>query len=462
MASIIQTGKTYSIQLSQGECKGRPRVILGKVSKRQANEFKMMLGRYIEARAISAAIPADIAEWVNSLSGGIKERLIKIGLIEATGGDYTVLEWASRYIEIKKSNPSIQKTTIYKYLATYRKLEIFFKREKLSDVTPVLANRFRAYLKDVVVIGDNTINKHFCHIKEMFAYAVEQQILRKNPFDGQKTSVSANPERFFYVSLDLAKQVLDACPDTETKLMFALARFGGLRIPSELKDLKWSDIHFDKDVFTVRSPKTHHHNDKGVRQIPIFQELKGLFLQAFDEAPAGEVYVLPRYRRDNPRTMFMRMLDKAGIPVWQKIFQNCRSTRETELFRMTNGNVKAVCSWLGNTPAIAMAHYAQITDADMKQAAAMGLINQGLDAISSDTEITQKKCVQKTVQICAETSRSVLQVVNSESDITPLNCSNLQEKRGYLQKPANTPKMGSIGLEPTTFWLSTRCSSQLS
>ncbi len=455
MASILQNGKTFSIQLSEGECKGRPRIILGKITKRQANEFKTMLCRYIEAKGISASIPADIAEWINSLSGSVKERLITLGLIEASGGDYTVLDWAARYIEIKKSNPSIQKTTIFKYLATYRKLEIFFKTEKVSDVTPLLANQFRKYLKEVVRVGnkplsENTINKHFCHIKEIFAYAVDQELIKKNPFDGQKTSVSANPERFFYVSLDLAKQVLDACPDTETKLMFALARFGGLRIPSELKDLRWSDIHFDKDIFTVRSPKTHHHNDKGVRQIPIFQELKGLFLQAFEEAPAGEVFVLPRYRRDNPRTMFSRMLDNAGIPVWTKIFQNCRSTRETELFKMTNGNVKAVCSWLGNTPAIAMKHYAQITDADMKQAAAMGLINQGLEAVSFEPENTLKKCVQKTVHFDVETSRNDLQVVSGKSDITLKNCSNLQQKKGYLQKDANTPIMGSTGLEPVT------------
>ena len=71
------------------------------------------------------------------------------------------------------------------------------------------------------------------------------------------------------------------------------------------------------------------------------------------------------------------MIKRAGIEPWPKLFQNCRSTRETELFKMTNGNVKAVCSWIGNSPQVAMTHYAQVTEADMEQAAKMTVLNDG-------------------------------------------------------------------------------------
>ena len=69
-----------------------------------------------------------------------------------------------------------------------------------------------------------------------------------------------------------------------------------------------------------------------------------------------------------------RIIEKAGLEPWSKLFQNCRSTRETELFKMTGGNVKAVCSWIGNSPQVAMAHYAQLTEADMKEAAKMTVL----------------------------------------------------------------------------------------
>ena len=64
-----------------------------------------------------------------------------------------------------------------------------------------------------------------------------------------------------------------------------------------------------------------------------------------------------------------KIIKRAGVEPWPKTFQNLRSTRETELFKMTNGNIKAVCSWIGNTPEVAMKHYAQVTEADLKEAA---------------------------------------------------------------------------------------------
>ncbi len=64
-----------------------------------------------------------------------------------------------------------------------------------------------------------------------------------------------------------------------------------------------------------------------------------------------------------------KIIARAGLEPWPKTFQNLRSTRETELFKLTNGNVKAVCTWIGNSPEVAMQHYAQVTEADMKEAA---------------------------------------------------------------------------------------------
>jgi hypothetical protein len=53
---------------------------------------------------------------------------------------------------------------------------------------------------------------------------------------------------------------------------------------------------------------------------------------------------------------------------------------------------KAVCSWIGNTQAVAMKHYAQVTEADMKEAAKMALLK------------TAEKEVQKTVHNPVQTT----------------------------------------------------------
>lgn len=182
---------------------------------------------------------------------------------------------------------------------------------------------------------------------------------------------------------ETAQKVLEACPDAEWRLLFGLVRWGGLRCPSEVLRLKWQEVDFDHSRFTVHASKTEHHADGGVRVVPMFPELRPLFQEAFDLAEVGEDYCITRYRDQNTnlRTQLTRMLTRAGIKPWPKLFHNLRSTRETELFKLTNGNVKAVCSWIGNSPTVAIQHYAQVTEADIQEAAKMSLINDAEKAV---------------------------------------------------------------------------------
>jgi len=61
---------------------------------------------------------------------------------------------------------------------------------------------------------------------------------------------------------------------------------------------------------------------------------------------------------------------------------------------MTNGNVKAVCSWIGNSPEVAMQHYAQVTEADLQEAAKISLLE--------DAENMVQKTVHNPVQTIDE------------------------------------------------------------
>ena len=49
------------------------------------------------------------------------------------------------------------------------------------------------------------------------------------------------------------------------RVIFALARYGGLRIPSELYGLTWDDILWDKKRFIIHSPKTEHIEGRETR-----------------------------------------------------------------------------------------------------------------------------------------------------------------------------------------------------
>lgn len=147
----------------------------------------------------------------------------------------------------------------------------------------------------------------------------------------------------------------------------ALARFGGLRVPSEIHELTWDDIDFDEKKITVRSPKTEHHEGKESRIIPMFPEIE----QALDElweqpATEGKVFVINQHRGDNLRTRFSKIIKRAGVQEWPKPFHNLRSTRETELANQYP--IHVVCKWLGNSPNVAMKHYLQMTDEHFEKA----------------------------------------------------------------------------------------------
>src|SRR5262249_30854877 len=146
-------------------------------------------------------------------------------------------------------------------------------------------------------------------------------------------------------------------------------RYGGLRCPSEVLALRWGDIDWERSRFTVRSRKTEHHEGKDRRMVPIFPELRLHLADAFDRAEAGTEYVIARTRDDgvNLRTQLERIIERAGLTAWPKLFHNLRATRETELAE--HYPIHVVCAWLGNSAAIAKKHYLQVTEDHYRLAA---------------------------------------------------------------------------------------------
>jgi hypothetical protein len=111
----------------------------------------------------------------------------------------------------------------------------------------------------------------------------------------------------------------------------------------------------------------------------LFPELAAVLTEAFEAAPEGAVYVvadntyreaadtLGGWRNCNLRTQFGRIIERAGLEPWPRLFHNLRASRETELAR--EYPVHVVTAWLGNTPKIALKHYLMTTDSDFQKAA---------------------------------------------------------------------------------------------
>jgi integrase len=127
-------------------------------------------------------------------------------------------------------------------------------------------------------------------------------------------------------------------------------------------------VDWERGRITITSPKTEHHEGKESRVIPLFPELRPLLEQAFDEAPEGAEYFIRRYRNTNAnlRTQLKRILKKAGVEAWPKLFQNLRASRETELAEEYPAHV--VAAWMGHSMIVSAKHYLQVRDSDFDKA----------------------------------------------------------------------------------------------
>jgi integrase len=219
----------------------------------------------------------------------------------------------------------------------------------------------------------STVNRRCRLISQFLLAAEEKELIVKNPFKGVGGQVRANKKRQFFITLEMAEAVINACPNAEWRAIFALARFGGLRIPSELDGLRWTDINWERNRFLVHSPKTEHHEGGDCRIVPIFERLRPYLEDLHQLAGDGAEFVISKREGGNLRTTMLKIIKRAGLKPWPKVFQNLRSSRQTELLAETGGNIKAVCEWIGNTEKVALENYLQVTEADFAKAAGVAL-----------------------------------------------------------------------------------------
>ena len=381
MASVTtDTAGNRRVQFT-GPDRRRRTIRLGKVSKRQADTLCGLVERLNTANLTGAA-PADAdARTLAALPDVTHDRLARAGLTEprADAGTHTLGPFLAAYLADRKD----VKPNTRRHLsdASRHLLGFFGEGKPLAEVTPGDADDFRRHLATGGKRGrgPNTVNRHMGRAVQFFRHALRKGLIDRNPFEGQSVAVRSDKTRAAFVSRADAARVLDACPDAEWRLIFALARFGGLRCPSELEPLTWADVHWPDPSapdprnragwVRVTSPKTAHHPGGGERVIPMFPELLPHLRAAFDAAPDGALRVIPRADGGrNLGTQLKRIIRRAGLTPWPKVFQNLRSTRQTELAGEHPAHV--VCGWMGNSRDVAAEHYLQVTDDDFARAGA--------------------------------------------------------------------------------------------
>jgi len=348
----------------------RKAVRLGRVSAKVADAWKAKLETIIADRALHRPHDPEVTAWLAKLDETMLARLRAVGLADGVGVSKTTL---GAFLERCFATLTIKPATRTFYGHTRRNLETYFGTGRvLGDISAADADGWRAWLVEHEGLSPATVARRVIAARTLWRRAQRWKLASESPFDGVKAGHQMNESRKAFVPRDVIAAVLDACPDQEWRCIVALARYGGLRTPSETYLLRWADIDWEQSRIRVASPKTEHHEGYGERIIPLFPELRAELLPLFTDAPAGTVYVVATHRLAgmNLRQQLLRIIRRAGVATWPKLFHNLRASRETELMR--GYDLATVCKWIGNSPAIAARHYATSVDLDSDFARAAG------------------------------------------------------------------------------------------
>ncbi|NLS94444.1 MAG: site-specific integrase [Planctomycetaceae bacterium] len=301
-------------------------------------------------------------------------------------------------------------------------------------------------------LAPSTIAKRLQRTRQMFAAMKRRRLIEENPFTDVKHGEGDVTGKQRFIGRGDTSKLIDAAPDWVWRAIIALARYGGLRCPSEVLSLKLADIDWGNARLRVTSPKTEHNPGGASRVIPIFPELRPFLDEVWEMAAEGEEYVIPSkyrtaalgadgWRNCNLRTQFLRIVKRAGLKPYPRPFHNLRASRETELAAAHPVHVAA--EWLGNSPRIALKHYLQVTESDFAKAVANA---------ESDLEIPMQYTAEM-VRNTQQEKQGGSQVQKTTEAVSTQNCRDLRPLTFSCGKSLfgnDLRQMAGTGFEPAT------------
>ena len=345
---------------------------LGKCSLSIARSIATHIEEMVNCQILGVPYPREVTDWLNRIADRFYDKLASFGLVQPknyTNIDYWLETWLNRKKMIGSPPGSYAAWLSFAkdFKGLFGSLAITRFSEKEAEV----------YLDHLRKRGyrQATIAKKIGYAKAVFNEAIRSGLINKNPFAFIKLSKGNPTDRRFTVKVEVIQKVIEATPNPYWKLLLALSRFAGLRIPSEALSLTWENVLWAENKLVVPSPKTARQG-KPYRVIPLFPLVRPYLEQVWEITPEGKVYVFPDewlrrkkngdWRSVNLRTQFLKLLKRAGVEPWPKLWHNMRASFESDLAR--DFPLSVVTQWLGNTITIAMKHYIDVTDKHFERA----------------------------------------------------------------------------------------------
>ncbi len=444
MASISKDSKGNRRILFISADGKRKAIRIGKMNAKLSESLKVRVETLAASVASKIPLDSETSAWLGSIGDDLAAKLSSVGLIPERPKAVTLAGLLAVYAEEKEAGNRPGTRTNHRTITN--DLTRFFEPNiDAKALTEADAKAFLEHLRKRE-LASCTVARRVRRVKSIFAFGVKKKFLSADPFVNVIAMAMLPEDRKAYVTVgDTEKLLAAASPVWRT--IIALCRFAGLRCPSEVFRLTWADVNFATNRMTIPNVKTSGQSGKLYRPCSLFASLRPHLEDAYELAEPGTVYVVNgplgdriRAKMDGPngsndantRTEFLKLIKRAGLAPWPRLFHTLRASCETDLLETLP--MSAVTEWLGHSAAVALKHYTRVPE-HVYERAARGGANSG-------ALVTQKPAQ-------TESARSGPEMTNATGSLEIKASRRVQVDAGNSSfEPAMTPRRFELRSQP--------------
>ena len=281
--------------------------------------------------------PITVREWqrIETLPSVMRQQLVKHKLLEPTQDEK--IPKLGDFLGEFQGTLHIQKIRTQQYYDRIRSylVEYFGEEERIDNISPANAMKHCIWLTSQRYeqnkkknLGSCTIYQAIKRFRKIFNFGIKCRYVSENPYTDIRMGKPTNKGKFQRVPMDDIYRVLEACRGNapeELRLIIILSRVLGVRIPSEINEMKFEDFEGHRCFRISDSGKTGH------RVVPFLDEIIPYFEAVRAKAKPGQEYVFEYYRKHKSAARGLdRAVKKAGVKPWPGDFVQLRSNVITE------------------------------------------------------------------------------------------------------------------------------------
>lgn len=349
----LVNGVSYSVRFyKQGKTK---KIFLDSCyTRRDAENVKDVVESFLDAERKQEPLDRRTRIFFETAPPDLLKRFSALGF-EVARTQLTVAEVWDEFRRYEQA--TVKESTFVHREVVFNRFRAFFPEEvRFDDLKPIRVQEFRDEL--VKHYAPTTVAKSIVDLRTFGAWAIKRGYATSNPFKEVPTGKTGNRSRDFQVPAEWASRILEACPSQCWRTLFCLWRFAGLR-QQEPMLLTRDSVDLQERRLRVYATKTERYEKGGFRTVPIVPILARELDSQLRLIPKNENFLIFENRRKAFDRGFQYILLQAGLPRWEKTFQNLRSSCENDWIAEGIPS-HVVADWLGHSVKTQEAYYLRV------------------------------------------------------------------------------------------------------